>query len=167
MKYFTALADATFARAAFSAAGLDLDALRSAGNVDAIKSAISAAKPSVDVEAVLASAAADNAELTSKLAAASAFAGKAEEYDKLNSVLTSAGISAESPEKLKEALDARVAQAAVATVAKAGHPGLPEEIVAEPAAAKNGKQSIPRAAFNALIPAEQLKSVRAGVIITD
>ena len=167
MKYFTALADATFARAAFCAAGLDLDALRSAGSVDAIKSAISAAKPSVDVEAVLASAKADNDELTSKLAAAEAFKAKAEQLDGIAATLASAGISAESPDKLKEALDARVAQAAVATVAKAGHPGLPEEIVAEPAAAKNGKQSIPRAAFNALIPSEQLKSVRAGVIITD
>ena len=167
MKYFTALADASFARAAFSAAGLDLDALRAANSVDAIKNAISAAKPSVDAEAAILAAKADNDELVSKLAAAESFKAKAEKLDAVSAALASAGISAESPEKLKEALDSRVAQAAVNTVAKAGHPGLPEEIIAEPAATKNGKQSISRVAFNALIPAEQLKSVRAGVVITD
>lgn len=167
MKYFTALADASFARAAFSAAGLDLDALRAANSIDAIKNAISAAKPSVDAEAAILAAKADNDELASKLAAAESFKAKAEKLDVVSATLASAGISADSPEKLKEALDARVAKEAVATVAKAGHPGLPEEIIAEPAATKNGKQSISRAAFNALIPAEQLKSVRAGVVITD
>ena len=124
LKYFSALADAEFARAAFTAAGLDFDALKTAKNTDAIKAAVSAsAKPSAEVaelDAALAEAAKENKILSDKLAALETEKAVADEAEKKKAE------AAKAEDKNLAASEARK------IVALAGHPGVAEKISAEP-----------------------------------
>lgn len=154
MKFFTAVKTATFAEAAFKAAGLDLEAAQAAGNVDAIKSALaaaSAARPtSPDVEQTLAAAAQENKDLSAALAAANESLTKAkadaEKFAAASAALKDAGIDASDAAKLKEQIDAKVAKEAAAIVAKSGHAPVADDIVADAeAAAKKAHERAKRA----------------------
>lgn len=164
MKYFSALADAEFARAAFAAAGLDFDALKSAKNTDCLKSALAAGKTSAEAEAILAAAKKENDDLSAQLSAAkkkgdeieagrSALAAR---HTSLVTALDGAGVkladsdfNAEKPDETAAALKAKIEGAVTKTarlmVAKAGHPGLLDEINADATKPKKPEEKKPEA----------------------
>ncbi len=139
MKYFSALADAEFARAAFTAAGLDFEAFKTAKNTDCLKTAIAAVKPSADAETILAQAAKENEELTSKVGELSGKLTAAEtnaaQFATLTASLNAAGVKLGTDTdatKVKAAIDLHSATAARNMVARAGHPGLLDDPALDP-----------------------------------
>lgn len=141
MKFFTALADAEFARNAFKAAGLDFDKEIAAKNNDCIKSALAAAKPGEGAESILAAAKTENDELSAKVDSLTKSA--ATRHTEIISAVDALGfkmadaISADGKidsAKLDEQKSKIVAKAARDMVAKAGHPGVLDEVPAISAA---------------------------------
>lgn len=143
MKFFTALADADFARNAFKAAGLDFDKEIAAKNTDCIKAALAAAKPGEGAESILAAAKTENDELIAKVdsltkSAAARHTEIITAVDALGFKMADA-ISDDGKidsAKLDEQKSKIVAKAARDMVAKAGHPGVLDEVPADPAAKK-------------------------------
>lgn len=153
MKYFSALKHAEFATSAFSAVGLDLEALAKAGDVSALKTLIDskakAAGESKDYETLLADATKENGELEARILKIGADLTAAQSQASLQSAvaasLASCGIDlkamvddkgAFSAEKFAAAHKATVAKGAREMICKAGHPGLAEEITKDPASVK-------------------------------
>lgn len=141
MKYFSALADAEFARAAFAAAGIDFESAKSAKNTDCLKAALAAAKANSEAETILAQAKQENDEL----------AGRVGELEAAQTIATAtvtnltAAITANTgvtvtiaadgtinAEAIKTAHDAKVTKAARDMVARAGHPGLLDDPAIDP-----------------------------------
>ena len=123
MKFFTAVKLATYADAAFKAAGLNLEALAATGDSDAIKSALAAAgksSPSAEAERAISEAVAENAELKAQLS-------------KVSQELADAKTEVANTK-------ANVAKQAAAIVAKAGHPAVAETIT--PAAVKPATEKV-------------------------
>ncbi len=139
MKFFTAIKLATFAESSFKAAGLDLEKLAAAGDVDAIKTALAAkAAPDAEQEKILAAAIEENKELAAKLATAQAAQAKAEAKAKLISTVTGIAAEGEASEgEVKAAHELAIAKQARLFMAKAGHPGVADELPAEPTKAKD------------------------------
>lgn len=139
MKFFTAVKTASFADAAFKAAGLDLEAAASSGNVDVLKTALAsaaAARPaSPDVEQTLAAAAAENKDLNAALVSANnaltAAKADAEKFAAVSAALKDAGIDASDAAKIKDQIAAKNASAAVTLVARAGHDPIADNIAPE------------------------------------
>lgn len=128
MKFFAAVKLATFADELLKAAGLDLTALAAAGDKDAVKNAITAKSGAAEAEATLADAVKENGELTEKLTAAEKFKGDADKFTTLAAAVKSTGLNPDEPSKLKEQHEAAVAKSARLMVAKAGHPGIFDDI---------------------------------------
>lgn len=138
MKFFAALSDAEFARAAFTAAGLDFDALKTAKNNECIKAALSAVKPVdglAEAEKAITAAVKENGELKEQVVgletAATRFAAS----------FKAIGIEdTSSDEKIAEQHKLNVAKAARDMVARAGHPGILEEVDAKSTVSKTAKK---------------------------
>lgn len=133
MKYFTALEDSGFARSAFAAAGLDFDALKKAKNTNALKDAMQSAVPTSDMgeaDKAIEAAVKENGELKEQLAGLET-AGK-----RLTASFEAIGIKdTSSDEKIAEQQKLNVAKHAREMVARAGHPGIVDEI--DPASTKS------------------------------
>lgn len=148
MKFFTALADAEFARNAFKAAGLDFEKESAAKNTDAIKSALAAAKPGEGAESILAAAKTENDELSAKVDSLTKSA--AARHTEIISAVDALGfkmadvISADGKidsAKLDEQKSKIVAKAARDMVAKAGHPGVLDELPVDATKTKEQKKA--------------------------
>lgn len=164
MSIFSAPKESAFAAAAFTAAGLDFAAAVAANDTEVIKKALASAKASapnasadlVAAEATLKAAAKENEELTAKLAtetqakaaavkAATDAKAEADTAGKLvKAATTFAGVEATTPEDLTKALKAAAGKEGALIVAKAGHPGLEEDVGGKGAATKV-KQNDPAA----------------------
>ena len=144
MKYFTALADAAYARTAFAAAGLDFEKLSAAKDTDAIKTAL-AAKPSPEAEgeSVKALAAAESKAKAANDLAESLKANLdslEKEHEALGNSIKAIGLNPEdSAEKIEAAHKAAVAKSAREMVAKAGHPGVLDDPLLDPLSKKEEK----------------------------
>ncbi len=137
MKFFAALKLSTYADAAFKAAGLDLEKLAAANDVDAIKTAVAAkAAPDAEANAAILAAKTENEELTAKLAAAESFKASAETLSVIVTGCEAAGFkpgetktgTALTSATVTENFDLAVAKKARLMVAKAGHPGILDDV---------------------------------------
>lgn len=142
MKFFAAVKNAKYAEAAFKAAGLDFEKLAAANDVDAIKTAL-AARPAPDADEGALSAAveenqvlaAQNEELKGKLT------DSLRTSEKLSAVVTAVGLPTDkSAEEIKAAHDLNIAKQARLMVAKAGHPGVDDDVATKPAAKQEAKK---------------------------
>lgn len=147
MKYFSALADAAFARLAFTAAGLDFDKAIAAKDADVIKSAIVAGK-NPDAESILSAAKTENDDLKTQLETVTKSSGA--KFTALVAAVDGQGFKVAdatdadgnvSADKLAAQKKLFVAKEARAMVAKAGHPGVLDEIPADAQKPKEAKKT--------------------------
>lgn len=146
MKFFAAVKLATFADELLKAVGLDLTALAAAGDKEALKTALAAKSGIAEAESALAEAVKENEELTAKLDAALKFKADADKFVALSAAVKGAGLNPDEPAKIEEQQKAAVAKGARLMVAKAGHPGIIDDIAPEPATKQPKKQKDPNAA---------------------
>lgn len=158
MKLLLSSKIAEFAAKAFSAAGLDLEAARSAGKVSVIADTVAAAKKpgktEEEYEAALKEANAENDAIVEALS-------------KVGLPVDAALLDASGhvdAEKFSAAFEKAVAKRAVDKIARAGHEPIPENVKADPTKA-SAKASKTMAEFRAMKPGDQAKfcaEVRAG-----
>lgn len=178
MNLFAATRAVSFATKLFAAADLSFDKIVSAADENALKAHIEQAVAAAPAKTTLtedeirvAVTGALRAELTKagiELAteddAMKCIAAIAADNKALYAALTTAGVSAESPEQVSAALDQRIALRASEELAKRGLKDFPEQIVAEdPAKSKAGGVLVKSyAEFSALSPQEKMKFSKAG-----
>lgn len=164
LRHFHATKTADFATALLSAAGFDIDALRAAGDTDALKTAIEqrVAGAVSDAAGKIGADSKQIGELQAKLDEALAAGSKlSEDAAAVNAALATAGVklAADKPvaEALPAALEARISARAQQLLAATGTAPLADAPIADPSASGGQVQVKTRADFTALSPVEQAK----------